>query len=57
MSVDVFFGLLDTLPLPAHYKTKHLLGNIADLPAANLPDCIPDCVRHSTPMSLNTVNV
>ena len=54
---DVLLGLLDTLPLPAHYKTKHLLENLVDLPAADLPDYVPDCICHPEPVSLNAIDI
>ena len=50
MSTDFLLGLLDSLPLTAHYKTEHLLDNLADLPAADYICC-------SEPVSLNAVNV
>ena len=50
--IDYILELLDLLPLPAHYKIKHLdlLDKLADLPAADLP-------AYAEPVSLNTVNV
>ena len=48
--IDYTLRLLDSLPLPAHYKTKHLLDKLANLPAADLP-------AYVEPVSLNTVNV
>ena len=45
-----FLGLLDSLPLPDHYKTNYLLDELADLPIAD---------QHAVvePVSLNVVNV
>ena len=50
MAIDILLGLLDSLPLPAHYKTDHLLDKLADLPVADLPATVE-------PVSLNAVNV
>ena len=55
--IDYPLGLLDSLPLPAHYKAKHLLDNFADLPIADLPNYIPNCVRCPEPVSLNAINI
>ena len=55
--IDYTPGLLNSLSLPTHYKTKHLLDNLADLPAADLPNYIPDCVCCPEPLLLNTVNI
>ena len=55
--IDYTLELLDTLSLPAHYKTKHLLDNLADLLAADLPTYVPDCVRWPELVSLNAVNI
>ena len=50
MFTDFLLGLLNSLPLPAHYKTDHLLDKLADLPATNLPATVE-------PVSFNAVNV
>ena len=50
MSVAFLLGLLDSLPLPAHYKADHLLDKLADLPTADLPATVE-------PVSLNNGNV
>ena len=55
--IDYTLGLLNSLPLPAHYKTKLLLDNLANLSDADLPNYIPDCVRCPKPVSLNTVGI
>ena len=49
-SPDVLLGLLNSLPLPDHYKTNHMLDTLADLPPADLPATVE-------PVSLNAVNV
>ena len=49
-STTFLLGLLDSLPLPAHYNTDHLLDKLADLPAADLP-------AYVEPRSLNAINV
>ena len=43
-------GRLDNLPLPAHYKTNHLLDRLAALPAPDLPTAV-------NLVSLNAVTV
>ena len=50
VSADFLFGLLDSLPLPDHYKPNHLLNHLADLPLADLPAVVE-------PVLLNTVSV
>jgi len=50
MSIDAILGLLDSLPIPAHYKTNHLLNRLADLPPPDLPASVE-------PVSLNAVTV
>ena len=57
MSAEFLLGLLDTLPLPSHYKTNHLLDSLANLPVVDLPDYVPDCVYCPEPVSLNVVNI
>ena len=49
-SPDVLLGLLDSLPLPDHYKTNHLLDHLADLPPADLPAVVK-------PVLLNTISI
>ena len=49
-STDFLLGLLGSLPLPAHYKTDHLLDKLANLPAADQPTAVES-------VSLNAVNV
>ena len=50
ISIDFLLGFLDSLPLPDHYKTKHLLDDLADLPPADLPAIVE-------PVLLNAVSV
>ena len=50
MSTNFLLGFLDSLPVPAHYKTDHLLDKLADLPVADLPATVE-------PVSLNAVTV
>ena len=50
MSTDFPLGLLDSLPLPDHYKTNHLLDHLVDLPPADLPAVVE-------PVSLNAVSI
>ena len=50
MSTNFLLRLLDSLPLPVHYKTDHLLDKLADLPATDLPATVER-------VSLNAVNV
>ena len=50
MSTNFLLGLLDSLPLPDHYKTNHLLNHLADLPPTDLPTVVE-------PVSLNAVSV
>ena len=50
MSTNFFLGLLNSLPLPAHYKTDHLLDKLANLPATDQPAAVE-------PVLLNAVNV
>ena len=56
LSTSVLLRLLDTLPLPQHYKTPHLLATAADLPPEDLPDYIPNFITSPEPVSLNAVN-
>ena len=49
-STNFLLGLLDSLPLPAHYKTDHLLDKLAELSATNIPATVE-------PVSLNAVTV
>ena len=49
-SPDVLLGLLNSLSLPDHYKTDHLLDTLGDLPPTDLPTIVE-------PVSLNAVNV
>ena len=49
-SPDVLLRLLDSLPLPDHYKTDLLLDKLADLPPAYQPAVVE-------PVLLNAVNV
>ena len=37
VSTDFLLGFLDSLPLPGHYKKKHLLDYLGDLPLSDLP--------------------
>ena len=54
---DALLCYLDTLPLPQHYKTPHLLATAPDLPTADLPDYLPTFVTSPEPVSLNSVNI
>ena len=50
MSTDFLLGLLDSFPFPDHYKTNHLLDQLADLPPSDLPAVVE-------PVSLNAISV
>ena len=49
-SPDILLRLLNSLPLPDHHKTGHLLDALADPPPVDLPAVVE-------PMSLDAVNV
>ena len=51
-STDFLLGLLNSLPLPAHYKTDHLLDKLADLPATDLPATAPVVQTFSQNLSI-----
>ena len=40
MSIAAILCKLDSLPLPTHYKTPHLLDRLANLPCPDLPSAV-----------------